>query len=251
MSEGLTLKERAKTDPMLQRALSTYRTVGQSIARDYWKLSREAFETGGIAAVEMCQAKFKEVIASKAAEYEAEANIPGLGDQCIAYIDEELKRLQQQAIDRDPAVISDNATTDSDAEVRKFADDLVELHWRLFLSAAGRGDEDGARKLILGFERNCEENKAKIIRGESGTKDSPENFRKMVQYIEEARSRIADEYDLDPVALKRRLGVPVSVTASVPVRDSNRMGIGEMAVRTAVRATVWTVIRDLIRAILR
>ncbi|MFM0358971.1 hypothetical protein PQR12_36240 [Paraburkholderia nemoris] len=147
--------------------------------------------------------------------------------------------------------VSDNATTDRDAEVRKFADDLVQLHWQLFLSAAGRGDEDGARKLVLGFARDCEENKAKVIRGEGGPKDSPENFRKMVQYIEEARSRIADEYERDPAGLKRRLGVPVGETASVPARHSNYMGIGEMAVRTAVRATVWTVVRDLVRAILR
>ncbi|NIE63122.1 hypothetical protein [Burkholderia sp. Ax-1719] len=148
-------------------------------------------------------------------------------------------------------MVGDNTTTDRDAEVRKFADDLVELHWQLFLSAASRGDEDGARKLVLGFARDCEENKAKVIRGEGGPKDSPENFRKMVQHIEEARNRVADEYERDPDGLKRRLGVPVRETAGVPVRQNNRMGIGEMAVRTAVRATVWTVVRDVIRAILR
>jgi hypothetical protein len=146
---------------------------------------------------------------------------------------------------------TDNVTTDQDAEVRKFADDLVDLHWKLFLGAAARGDEDGARKLILDFEKNCEENKAKVIRGESGPKDNPENFRKVVLYIEDARGRIADEYDRDPVALKRRLGVPVTTQVSAPARQTNRMGIGEMAARTAVRATVWTVVRDVIRAILR
>ncbi|MBT2793471.1 hypothetical protein [Paraburkholderia strydomiana] len=192
----------------------------------------------------------QEPIRAKAAEYETEAGIPGLGEQYLAYFREEQTR-QEQEFPLDPEPVSDDATIDRDAEVRKFADDLVELHWRLFLSAAGRGDEDDAHKLVLGFARDCEENKAKVIRGEGGPKDSPENFRKMVQYIEEARSRIADEYDRDRAALKRRLGVPVSVTASVPVRHSNRMGIGEMAVRTAVRATVWTVVRDLIRAIRR
>ncbi|MEC5408054.1 hypothetical protein VOM14_21095 [Paraburkholderia sp. MPAMCS5] len=192
----------------------------------------------------------QEPIRAKAAEYEIEAGIPGLGEQYLAYFRGEQTR-QEQEFPLDPEPVSDDATIGRDAEVRKFADDLVELHWRLFLSAAGRGDEDGARKLVLGFARDCEENNAKVIRGEGGPKDSPENFRKMVQYIEEARSRIADEYDRDPAALKRRLGVPVSVTASVPVRHGSRMGIGEMAVRTAVRATVWTVVRDLIRAILR
>lgn len=150
-----------------------------------------------------------------------------------------------------PMDTTENITTDQDAEVRKLADDLVDLHWKIFLSAAGRGDEDGARKAILSFDQSCEENKAKVIRGEYGPDVNPENFRKMVQYTEEARGRIADEYDRSPTSLKLRLGVPVNTHVSVPARQSNRMGIGEMAVRTAVRATVWTVVRDAIRAILR
>ncbi|WP_143754581.1 hypothetical protein [Caballeronia concitans] len=155
VDDALTLEKRAETDPVLQRVLSTYRTVGQSIARDYMKLSLEALDTGGIAAVDVCRTQFLEGVASKAKEYEAEANIPGLGDQYIAYIDEELKRLNQE-IDRDPA------------------------------------------------------------------------------------------------ALRRNLGVPPPPPKPVPSRQGNqRMSMGEMAVRTAVRATVWTLVRDAIRAIFR
>lgn len=246
----MTLKERAATDPALQSAVEFHRVLAQSLAKDYWQTFREMYRTTGLQSALIWGMNMQEPIRAKAAEYEAEAQIPGLGEQYLAYFREEQTR-QEQEFPLDPEPVSDDAATDRDTELRKFADDLVELHWRLFLSAAGRGDEDGARKLILGFERNCEENKAKVIRGEGGPKHTPEEFRRMVHYIEEARCRIADEYDRDPVALKRRLGVPVSVSASVPVRQSNRMGIGEMAVRTAVRATVWTVVRDLIRAILR
>lgn len=146
---------------------------------------------------------------------------------------------------------TENAVTNQDAALREFATDLVEEHWRLFLCAAARGDEKGARKQILEFDQTCEESKARVARGEFSPKDNPENVRKITQYIEEVRGHIADEYDRDPVALKRRLGVPVSAPAGTSQRPSNRMGIGEMAVRTAVRATVWTVVRDVIRAILR
>ena len=37
MSDGLTLKERAETDPVLQRVLETYRDMCHRLARDYWK----------------------------------------------------------------------------------------------------------------------------------------------------------------------------------------------------------------------
>jgi hypothetical protein len=56
---------------------------------------------------------------------------------------------------------------------------------------------------------------------------------------EEMRSSVA-ECERDPVAYARRLGV-------LPGRVYQRQGIGEMAVRTAVRATVWEVVRRLFR----
>jgi hypothetical protein len=50
-------------------------------------------------------------------------------------------------------------------------------------------------------------------------------------FNEEMRLSIA-EWERNPVGLKRRLGV-------LPGSVSHRQGIGEMAVRTAVRASIW------------
>lgn len=159
MSDGLTLKERAETDPVLQRVLKTYREIGHSIARDYWKGFLEISATNdpasAIALAPAYAAKFEEVIALKAAEYEAEAGIPGLGEWYLTYIDEERERLLQ-------------------------------------------------------------------------------------------------EYQRDPAALRRSLGAPPLVQETAPARqDRQRMSMSELAARTAVRATVWTLVRDAIRAILR
>ena len=159
MSDGLTLKERAETDPVLQRVLETYRDMCHRLARDYWKGFLEISATNdpasAMALAPAYAAKFEETIARKAAEYEAEAGIPGLGKQYLAYIEEERERLLQ-------------------------------------------------------------------------------------------------EYQRDPAALRRSLGAPPVVQETAPARqDRQRMSMGELAARTAVRATVWTLVRDAIRAILR
>lgn len=159
MSEGLTLKECAETDPALQRALKTYREVCHGMARDYWTGCLEISATGGAAAAAIYATKFEEVVARKAAEIEAETGIAGLGAQYLAYVREERERLLQE------------------------------------------------------FER-------------------------------------------DPAALRRSLGAPplMPPPPSKPVRTqprNQRMPMGEMAVRTAVRATVWTLVRDAIRSIFR
>lgn len=155
MSGGLTLEERAATDPALQRVLKTYREMCHNLAQDYWREFLELSVTSGREAALIYMTKFQEVIVRKATEYEAESGIAGIGERYLAYIQEE-------------------------------------------------------------------------------------------------RDRLLQEYQRDPGGLRRSLGAPSlpQMPAATP-NTSQRMSIGEMAVRTAVRATVWTLIRDAIRSVLR
>jgi hypothetical protein len=68
----------------------------------------------------------------------------------------------------------------------------------------------------------------------------PEQGKEFDQMCAEEMHLIRVELQQDPVACARRLGV-------LPGRVNQRQGIGEMAVRTAVRATIWDVIWRLFR----
>lgn len=63
--------------------------------------------------------------------------------------------------------------------------------------------------------------------------------------VEEERDRLFDEYSSSPDALKKRLGV--NPAAPVGASHSNRQGMGEMVVKTAVRASIWASIFALFR----
>ena len=70
-------------------------------------------------------------------------------------------------------------------------------------------------------------------------------FLKMI----EVEDRICfEEHQRDPDALYRRLTLQLTSTPSVPPRTNNsRQGIGEIIVKTAVRATVWELVDSLFR----
>jgi len=65
--------------------------------------------------------------------------------------------------------------------------------------------------------------------------------------IEEERDLLFNEYRRNPDALKRRLGLG-PVNRSNLVVHHQRQSIGEMAVRTAVRATIWETVISIFRA---
>jgi len=155
MGDALKLKERAEADPALQRVLEAYRDKCRTLARGCWKSFLEISVANGMPAAAMYISRFEAEIAQQAAEIEAKTEFPGLGEQYLAYIEEERERLLQ-------------------------------------------------------------------------------------------------EYQRDPAALRRSLGAPPLIQQTAPARqDGRRMSMGELAARTAVRATVWTLVRDAIRAILR
>ena len=76
----------------------------------------------------------------------------------------------------------------------------------------------------------------------------PEQATLFLQMIEEEGKLLFDEHQRDPDASYRRLGLQFT---SIPrVQQTNRyqrQGMGEMAVRTAVRATIWELIFFLFR----
>ena len=69
----------------------------------------------------------------------------------------------------------------------------------------------------------------------------PEQGKEFDHMCAEEMRLIRAEGQQDPVACARRLGV-------LPGRVNQRQGIGEMAVRTAVRATIWEAIWRLFRS---
>jgi hypothetical protein len=74
---------------------------------------------------------------------------------------------------------------------------------------------------------------------------SPEQAKEFAQIAFEETQSLRGEMRRDFKALARRLGVEIRPTQ--PAYQSHRMGLGELAVRTAVRATVWDIVGSLLR----
>lgn len=66
-----------------------------------------------------------------------------------------------------------------------------------------------------------------------------------LRVVEEERNLISGEYERDRESVIQRLGL----ATAEPQREIvyHRQGIGEMAVRTAVRATIWEAVFSLFR----
>jgi hypothetical protein len=117
---------------------------------------------------------------------------------------------------------------------------MVEDFWRSFIPIAFGGDQRTAALIIERFQKQIDD-MAKLM-----SSDDAAMFNQMV---EEQREILFNEYNANPAKLKARLGIPdgaESGLAPEPQR-SNRMGLGELAVRTAVRATVWETVISLFR----
>jgi hypothetical protein len=69
----------------------------------------------------------------------------------------------------------------------------------------------------------------------------PDQAKQLDEVFGEEMSISLAECKRDPIAYTRRLGI-------LPDRVNHRQGIGEMAARTAVRATIWEAIWRLFRS---
>jgi hypothetical protein len=106
---------------------------------------------------------------------------------------------------------------------------MVEEHWRQFLYLANIGEMRQAMAKLHSFDA--------MIKEMTATMPEPDaSF--MRQTIDAERQKLSDEYNRNPDALKARLGMPTS-TYATPSFGHHRQDMGEMIVRTAVRATIW------------
>jgi hypothetical protein len=120
-------------------------------------------------------------------------------------------------------------------KIRNSARLLVEDYWRNFLTLT-HIDPRKAFEAVKSFDATI-----KMM-----TENVPEPDASVLRHtIQVERDKLADEYDRNPGALKARLGLANQPPA--PVRPQNRQSLEELAVRTAVRATVWESVRSMFR----
>lgn len=111
---------------------------------------------------------------------------------------------------------------------------MVDESWRAFLTFAARGSGELGKECLLRFDEKVQKQ----------ARDMGPDGKRWFDLVEEQRGLIFDEYSKDPAALKRRLGVP---GAGSPRGRGHSSGLADVAVRTAVRATVWQSIAALFR----
>lgn len=114
--------------------------------------------------------------------------------------------------------------------------EMVEENWRQFLAFAATGSQQLGAQVIARFD---EKNKL------AAAKMPPDQGKAFLDAIEAERDLIFDEYTASPEALKKRLGV--SSGGPTPTLTSSRQGLGEVVVKTAVRASIWAAIWSLFR----
>ena len=109
----------------------------------------------------------------------------------------------------------------------------VEDHWRNFFTLV-HIDKRKAVETMKSFDDTI-----KML-----TASMPEPDASFFRHtIEAEREKIMDEYERNPDELKARLGLTNQVSSST--RSQNRQGLGDLAVRTVVRATIWQSIRSI------
>ncbi|HUC72660.1 MAG TPA: hypothetical protein VMS01_15835 [Stellaceae bacterium] len=112
---------------------------------------------------------------------------------------------------------------------------MVEEHWRSFLAVARDNPQIGKDSILRFQER---------IRSTASLMQ-PDQARVFIQAVEEEGEILFTEYGRNPDDLKQRLGLSPRFTN--PVVTHQQQGLGEMVVRTAIRATVWESVFGLFR----
>jgi hypothetical protein len=123
-----------------------------------------------------------------------------------------------------------NENTDR-ANIRAMAEEF----WRSFLAVSKQNPQMG-RDSIFRFEERI---KATAALMQSRQADA------YLRIIDEERDILFREYESSPERLKRRLGL--AVAPPPPLVIHHQQTLGEMAARTAIRATIWESIFALFR----
>lgn len=123
---------------------------------------------------------------------------------------------------------------------RQVVTGMVEDYWRAFIPAMQTGGMEAAVGVSERFNERVEETASLM---------PPLDAAAFRQAVEAERERLMAEYQSDPVGLKTRLGVGLGIDGPQPRgRAPASGGMGNLVVRTAVRATVWDSIWALFRA---
>lgn len=123
----------------------------------------------------------------------------------------------------------------------KHRDDLIhfaaswsEIYWKTFLTYARVDPKTAYEKKEL-FENRIASLASKL---------DAESASFFLGEVEKNREKLFQEFKSDPNKQKRRLGVPVVCLKRNPPYNQ---GLGQVIVRTAVRATIWDLIWNLFR----
>jgi len=114
---------------------------------------------------------------------------------------------------------------------------MVEDYWRAFIPAMQTGNPELGLGIAQRFDERIDKTASLMEPLEAAA------FR---QAVEAERERLLQEYQTDPIALKRRLGINLGIDDTQPRRRASD-GMGGLMVRTAVRATIWESIWSLFR----
>ena len=120
---------------------------------------------------------------------------------------------------------------------------MVEDYWRAAIPAMQNGGADAAEGVISRFEDRIQQTAKRM---------EPLEGAAFLQTMDAERERAMDEYQANPVAFKHRLGISMGIDAPRAITESGRAShssdLGNLVVRTAIRATVWDSVRALFRA---
>ncbi|HWA70234.1 MAG TPA: hypothetical protein VG821_10440 [Rhizomicrobium sp.] len=118
--------------------------------------------------------------------------------------------------------------------------DLVEDYYRTLIPAMQTGGISAFNDVSSRFEERIRQTAALMPPLESAS---------FSQIVDAERERLMADYQTDPIALKRRLGISLGVDAPHARTSYGSSGgdLGNLVVRTAVRATIWESIWALFR----
>jgi len=122
---------------------------------------------------------------------------------------------------------------------RSVVSGMVEDFWRAFLTVAQTGDVTATEQVGHRFEERIQKT-AELM--------EPVDAAAFLQMVEAERERMIQEYNANPAVVKQRLGVPLGIDGPAQPSPTGASGLGRLAVRTAVRATIWESIWALFRA---
>ena len=135
-----------------------------------------------------------------------------------------------------------------DGNIERICQEAVEEHWKIFLQFAAEGSNELGKDCIVRFEK-------KINDVANGLKNAMQRD-VFLKAVEIERARLFEEYTNTPEQLKRRLAGPfvprklaVKTTTGKPDQKLLPRNLNDVAINTAVRATVWEIVVSIFRSL--